>query len=180
MIIFTLLYLPVIYLFQQFYSNIFLTGCVQNFHTAVQLQCRCMACTLELTTILILWKLVGNFPQIRTVDLSELGWHWPVSSKPKITEMKKPLKHYTEKVARTSAVFAKKEETFPNSQRHHKDPSLARDAQRHLTWRQRWQDEEMDGKWATDQQSLWTACCQNDLTADHPYQSTHTPLHHPH
>ena len=28
------------------------------------------------------WELVGNWQQKRTVDLSELGWHWPVSSKP--------------------------------------------------------------------------------------------------
>ena len=31
-----------------------------------------------------------------------------------------------------------------------------------------------------DQQTPWTACCQNDLTADQPYQQTRTPVHHPH
>ena len=30
----------------------------------------------------MLWKSVGNWQQRRTVDLSEMWWHWPVSSKP--------------------------------------------------------------------------------------------------
>ena len=33
------------------------------------------------------WKLVSNWQQMRTVELSELWWHWPVSST--------PPKHYT-------------------------------------------------------------------------------------
>ena len=36
----------------------------------------------------------------------------------------------------------------------------------------------MDDKWAAVLQPPWTASCQNDPTADQPYQPTHTPIHH--
>ena len=43
----------------------------------------------------MLWKLVGNRQQKRTVDFSELGRHRPVSSKPGATQTNKPPKQYT-------------------------------------------------------------------------------------
>ena len=53
-----------------------------------------------------LMELVGNWRQKRTVDLSEFGQHWPVSSKPgNYPGTKKPPKHYTKMVAITSAVL---------------------------------------------------------------------------
>ena len=44
----------------------------------------------------MLRKPVGNWQHKRTVDLSKLGWHWPVSSKPgNNTQTNKPPNHYT-------------------------------------------------------------------------------------
>ena len=38
----------------------------------------------------------------------------------------------------------------------------------------------MHGMLAADQQNPFNAWCQNNLTADQPYQLTRTPVHDPH
>ena len=56
----------------------------------------------------MLWKSVSNWQQRRTVDLSELLWHWSVSSKggklPRSTN--KPPEHYTKLISIAKVMHA--------------------------------------------------------------------------
>ena len=79
-----------------------------------------------------------SLQQMRSMDLMELEWHWPVSTKPGTTQTKKPLKQYIKTGSQNISSSRKKNETNPTGQCHYKGPSLTRDSWSLSTWKQTW------------------------------------------
>ena len=130
----------------------------------------------------MLWKLVCNWQQSRTVDLSELGDIGLSPASRETSQTNKPPKHYTKMGGHNISSYSKKKRKHTKLvsatirvQVYQETPHLTRPEHKGgKTWR--W----MTSEWHINSLPAWTACCQNNRTADQPYQPTHTPVHHPH